>query len=167
MLSAPGGINWDDIDWEHTTHTGLAALLTIDGRVLKYAQSKAANIILAAEAAKQWAGTGVVSLVRPPPPNHPPSPGLTRHAELEPRQPEIKPRPHNAGAGALPARNVHILSGVLRRADGAVCGAGADDYGARARGTLYTPVGPLWRAEERYYGGVGEEWGEAVAVVLG
>lgn len=62
-MAPPGGINWVDINWETTTPTGLGGLLSLGGRAPKYAQSKAANIILAAEAAKRWAGSGVVSLV--------------------------------------------------------------------------------------------------------
>lgn len=70
-MAPPGGINWADINWETSTPTGLAGLLSLDGRAPKYAQSKAANIILAHEAAKRWAGSGVVSLVRTLPPSPP------------------------------------------------------------------------------------------------
>lgn len=71
LMAPPGGINWADINWETSTPTGLAGLLSLDGRAPKYAQSKAANIILAHEAAKRWAGSGVVSLVRTLPPSPP------------------------------------------------------------------------------------------------
>lgn len=64
IMAPKGGIHWDDINWETTTHSTITALLTINGGTLRYGQSKAANIILAAEAAKRWAGSGVVSLVR-------------------------------------------------------------------------------------------------------
>lgn len=65
-VAPKGGIHWDDINWETTTHSTITSLLTINGGALKYGQSKAANIILAAEAAKRWASSGVVSLVRVP-----------------------------------------------------------------------------------------------------
>lgn len=38
-------------------------IVPLEGRILKYGQSKAANIIMAAELAKRLQGTGVLSLV--------------------------------------------------------------------------------------------------------
>ena len=57
----PGGIQWSDINFE-TSHNGLRGLLPYATRFLKYSQSKAADIIISAEAAKRWAGSGVLSL---------------------------------------------------------------------------------------------------------
>lgn len=59
-----GGILWDDINFNRTYQGGgLEARLTMNGAWIKYGQSKAANIILGAEAARRWADSGVMSLV--------------------------------------------------------------------------------------------------------
>lgn len=162
-MAPPGGINWADINWETTTPTGLLGLLTISGRAPKYAQSKAANVILSAEAARRWSDSGVISLVRPPPPPSPPCTTLTQTPELESRQPEVESRPHDARVAAVPARHVPVLSSVLRRADGVVCGPIAGDHAARAFRRVCSPVGQVREAEERYCGGGRRP---AVAVVL-
>lgn len=59
----PGGINWDDINFEKPLPGLKSMIVPLEGRILKYGQSKAANIIMAAELAKRLQGTGVLSLV--------------------------------------------------------------------------------------------------------
>ncbi|KAH8151408.1 uncharacterized protein LAJ45_04612 [Morchella importuna] len=58
----PGGINWDDINFEKPLPGLKSMIVPLEGRILKYGQSKAANIIMAAELAKRLQGTGVLSL---------------------------------------------------------------------------------------------------------
>ncbi|PWW77653.1 NAD(P)-binding protein, partial [Tuber magnatum] len=56
---APGGINWSDINFENVGW-GIPRLFTLKPEI--YGQSKAANIILAAEAVKRWSGSGILSV---------------------------------------------------------------------------------------------------------
>lgn len=58
----PGGINWDDINFERPLTGIKTKIVPMEGRILMYGQSKAANIILAAEMAKRLQGTGVLAL---------------------------------------------------------------------------------------------------------
>ncbi|KAL7271650.1 short-chain alcohol dehydrogenase [Rhizina undulata] len=62
QMNAPsnGGMRWDDLNFEKPLCFGEKLL---PGEAwLKYSQTKAANIILAAEAARRWKETGVLSL---------------------------------------------------------------------------------------------------------
>ncbi|KAG0644123.1 hypothetical protein HOY80DRAFT_1133360 [Tuber brumale] len=56
---APGGINWPDINFENVGW-GIPRLFTLKFEI--YGQSKAANIILGAEAVKRWSGSGILSV---------------------------------------------------------------------------------------------------------
>ncbi|CUS14400.1 unnamed protein product [Tuber aestivum] len=56
---APGGINWPDINFENVGW-GIPRLFTLKPEI--YGQSKAANIILGAEAVKRWSGSGILSV---------------------------------------------------------------------------------------------------------
>ncbi|PUU81871.1 hypothetical protein B9Z19DRAFT_1076127 [Tuber borchii] len=66
---APGGINWPDLNFENVGWD-IPRLLTLKPEI--YSQSKAANIILAAEAVKRWGRSGILSVSL--------SPGILRTA---------------------------------------------------------------------------------------
>ncbi|RPB07634.1 NAD(P)-binding protein [Morchella conica CCBAS932] len=62
-----GGILWEDINFQHGWHGNkFEALLRQKGTFWKYGQSKTANIAMGLEAAKRWAGKGVLSLTADP-----------------------------------------------------------------------------------------------------
>ncbi|RPB01515.1 NAD(P)-binding protein [Choiromyces venosus 120613-1] len=56
---APGGINWPDINFENVGWA-IPRLFTL--KFETYGQSKAANIILGAEAVKRWSGSEILSI---------------------------------------------------------------------------------------------------------
>ncbi|KAH0605720.1 uncharacterized protein H6S33_004177 [Morchella sextelata] len=62
-----GGILWEDINFQNGWHGNrMEALLRQEDTFWKYGQSKTANIAVGIEAAKRWAGKGVLSLTADP-----------------------------------------------------------------------------------------------------